>query len=100
MHEHTLVIKPLVRLLWVAASSGTLLLAVLDRSPELLVLFGMTGLALVASIRGRAVLRDGVVYRRGLFGWIKDPVLLEEVAKISLRRDTRSRYFPRNTGTS
>ena len=50
-------------------------------------------LLLAASLRALIVVRDDTVYRRGLMGWKREPLLLEELTAVSLRREFRAKYF-------
>ena len=50
-------------------------------------------LVLIASLRALLVVRDDALYRRGLTGWERAPLLLEELTAVALRREVRASYF-------
>ncbi len=91
--EQSFVFKPAVRAVWFAAFLAAVL-AVVDRpSPQMGVFAVMLLATFVASMRALAVVRDGVIYRRRLFG--SERLHFEDVAKVTLRRELSNRYFLR-----
>lgn len=95
MDEKTFVFKRAVRAVWFAAVIAALLAAVDRPSPQLVAFAFIVLISFIASTRARVVVRDGVLYRRGLLGWESNPMLLEELAKLTLRREASNRYFQR-----
>lgn len=51
-------------------------------------------LFLSVSLRGLVIVRDDVLYRRGLFGWEEEPLVLDELVGVSLRREMVGQRFP------
>ena len=65
-----------------------------ERTPQALANLGLALLVLASSLRALIVVRDDVVYRRGLFGWKKSALHLEELSAVSLRRELQFRHMP------
>lgn len=65
-----------------------------ERTPQAVVSLAMALAIAAASRRALIVVREDTLYRRGLLGWDKRPLLLDELTAVSLRREAQFRYFP------
>ena len=87
--------KPPVRVASVGLLAGSIGWLVSSPSLRSLAAAVIAALIAVASHRSLVVVRDDVVSQRGLFGWAKHELRLDELSSVSLRRDYTSKVsFP------
>jgi hypothetical protein len=65
-----------------------------ERTAQTAVHLAFAVAAVLVSLRGLIVVQDDAVYRRGLFGWERRPVLLDQLTAVSLRREAQGRHIP------
>ena len=87
--------KPAVRVASVGLLAGSIGWLVSSPSLRSLAVVVVAALHAVASCRSLVVVRDDVVSQRGLFGWAKHEVRLDELSSVCLRREYTSKVsFP------
>lgn len=87
--------KPAVHVASIGLLAGSIGWLVSSPSLRSLAAAVIAALIAVASHRSLVVIRDDVVAQRGLFGWAKHEVRLDELSSVSLRREYTSKVsFP------